>query len=564
MITAPEPKCVLLVLPPFWPPQIPPVGIVALKSHLEPLGHRVRVADANVEDRFRDIYTRYFTLIQSFVPLERQGNLYGVGTDVLKNHFMAHLNHHDPAAYRELLRIIVAQTYYTEPGPAQIEALIDLATEYFRRWDAYVLELIEQTRPQVFGVSVFSGTAPSALRAFRLAREKHPGMLQVMGGGIFADHLAADSPNLEIFLERTRDCIDKLIIGEGEILFAKLLAGELDPDQRVYDARDIDGQLLDLGQAALLDFSQIDLTHYPYSSGYTSRSCPFQCAFCSETVLWGRYRRKAPAQAAGEFQRLYQRDGTQLFSFSDSLMNPIVDQLSQELIAAPRAVYWDACLRADPEASDPDKALLWRRAGFYKAWLGLESGSQHVLDLMNKRINPRQIQAVLANLAGVGIKTATLWLIGHPGETEADFQATLDLIELCQDDIYDAEGTPFWYFPKGQSKSGHWGQGQERLLYPEWASEMLLLRTWVLEGEPNRDVTYERQNRFMAHLRRLGIPNPYNLLEMHQADQRWRRLHLNAVPALVDFDPTVYLDECRGVAALSPIAPVSEAGDFGF
>jgi radical SAM superfamily enzyme YgiQ (UPF0313 family) len=564
MAARPERKRILLVLPPFWPPQIPPVGIVALKSHLEPLGHQVQVADANVEDQFRDIYTRYFEVIKGFVSLERQGNLYGVGTDVLKNHFMAHVNQDDPAAYSELVRIILARTYYTEPGSREVEALVALAAEYFRRWDAYVLDLLEQTRPDVFGVSVFSGTAPSAIRAFRLARQHHPRMLNVMGGGIFADHLAAGSPNLEYFLERTQGVIDKLIIGEGEILFARLLAGELDPNQRVYDASDIQGELLDLSRAALLDFSEVDLTHYPYSSGYTSRSCPFQCAFCSETVLWGRYRRKPPAQAAAEFQRLHQRDGTQLFSFSDSLMNPIVDDLSREFIAAPKAVYWDACLRADKEAADPDKALLWRQGGFYKAWLGLESGSQRVLDLMNKRINPQQIQAVLANLAGVGIKTATLWLIGHPGETEADFQATLDLIELCRDDIYDAEGTPFWYFPKGQSKSGQWGQGRERLLYPEWASEMLLLRTWVLDGEPSREVTYERLNRFMAHLRHLGIPNPYNLLQMHQADERWRRLHLNAVPALVDFDPSAYLDECRGARALATIAVETEAGDFGF
>lgn len=563
-MSAAQPKRLLLVLPPFWPPQIPPVGIVSLKSHLERLGHQVRVADANVEDRFRDIYTRYFDVIRGFVPVERQGNLHGVGTDVLKNHFMAHINQSDPAAYRELVRIIVERTYYTTPGPAEITALVELAADHFRRWDAYVLDLIERTRPDVFGVSVFSGTAPSALRAFRLARAHYPAMLNLMGGGIFADHLAADSPNLATFLAATTDCIDKLVIGEGELILAKLLAGELDPDQRVYDARDIGGELLNLREAALLDFGDLDLTHYPYSSGYTSRSCPFQCAFCSETVLWGRYRRKPPAQAAAEFQSLYGRDGTQLFSFSDSLMNPIIDDLAREFIAAPRAVYWDACLRADPEAADPDKALLWRRGGFYKAWLGLESGSQRVLDLMNKRINPGQIRAVLANLAGVGIKTATLWLIGHPGETEADFQATLDLIERCRDDIYDAEGTPFWYFPRGQSKSGQWGQGGERPLYPQWADEMLMLRTWVLDGEPSREVTYERLNRFMAHLRRLGIPNPYNLLEMHQADQRWQRLHLNAVPALVDFDASVYLDECRQVRTRKAIAPEPEADGFAF
>lgn len=556
---------VLLILPPFWPPQIPPVGITSLKSYLEPRGYAVRVADANIEDAFRRVYMRYFDEIRRIVPPGKRGNLYGIGTDVIKNHFMAHLNRQDPESHFGLLKTIVAQTYYTEPDQAQMEALEAIAADFFQGFGDYVLRLLDECRPDVFGVSVFSGTAPAAIQAFRLARQHRPQMLNVMGGGIFADHLAPDSPNMAAFLAQTEAYIDKLIVGEGEILFHKLLEGELPPDKRVYDASDIDGQKLDLREAPMLDFCDLDLTHYPYSTGYVSRSCPFQCAFCSETVMWGRYRRKPIPRAVEEFQRLYQRDRTQLFSLADSLLNPVVDELAAAFLAAPHPIYWDACLRADKEAMDQERVLAWRRGGFYKAWLGLESGSQRVLDLMNKKITVPQIKEVLASLAQAGIKTATLWLIGHPGETEEDFQRTLELIAECRDDIYDAEGTPFWYFPKGQSMSGQWGQGQAKLLYPPEASETLMLQTWVLEGgTPSRAQTYERLNRFMAHLDSLGIPNPYTLMEMHRADERWRRLHLNAVPSLVEFDGSAYLDECRRLEGSQAIQDQPEEGDFAF
>jgi hypothetical protein len=558
------------MLAPFWPPQIPPVGITSLKSYLTPRGYEVRVADANIEDAFRQVYMRYFEEIRRMVPKGQQGNLYGIGTDVIKNHFMAHLNRRDQHdqedrdSHYRLLKTIIGQTYFMEPRDGDLEALEAIAADFFKTFGDYVLRLLEETRPGVFGVSVFSGNAPAAVHAFRLARQRFPKMLNVMGGGIFADHLAPDSPNMAHFLEQTQGYIDKLIVGEGEILFHKLLEGQLPPEQRVYGASDIDNQKLDLTQAPLLDFADLDLRHYPYSTGYVSRSCPFQCAFCSETVMWGRYRRKPIPQAVAEFEKLYERDGTQLFSLADSLLNPVVDELARAFLASPHAIYWDACLRADPEAMDRERTLAWRRGGFYKAWLGLESGSPRVLEMMNKKITVPQIKEVLASLAQAGIKTATLWLIGHPGETEEDFQRTLDLITECKDDIYDAEGTPFWYFPRGQSQSGQWGQGQARLLYPPEAQETLMLQTWVLEGTPTRAETYQRLNRFMAHLESLGIPNPYTLMEMHQADERWRRLHLNAVPSLVEFDGSVYLDECKRLQNVQAIVDQPEEGDFAF
>jgi radical SAM superfamily enzyme YgiQ (UPF0313 family) len=558
-------KILLMVLP-FWPPQIPPMGISCLKSFLQPRGFEVILVDMNMDNEFRGvIYNRYFDTLKKYVPADKQGNLYGIGTDVLKNHLMAYINYKDESQYLELVKILVSRTYYVELTADRVVELDGIVREYYRQLEDYTAGLLAEHQPAVLGLSVTSGTLPSSLFTFRLARERYPQMRTVMGGGVFSDHLSPGSPNFDQFLEKTRDCIDHVIIGEGELLFYRLLRGELPATQRVFTLGDIGGEVMDLSSAGIPDFSGLRIDRYPYSSGYTSRSCPYQCAFCSETVLWGRYRRKPTEKIVRDLEQLYERDGTQLFSLSDSLINPLITEMSAALARSKYALYWDACLRAGDDAGDLEKTHTWRQGGFYKAWLGIESGSQRVLDLMNKRITPDQARKTISGLAHAGIKTATLWLIGFPGESEEDFRQTLDLLEELKDDIYDAEGTPFWYFLTGQSNSGQWEGRQSHLLYPEAADEMLITRTWILSGEPSREITYRRLNRFIRHIRELGIPNPYNLKEMYEADERWKRLHKNAVPSIVEFKGTGYIDECKGLKKILPILePGEDEGDFGF
>ena len=185
--------------------------------------------------------------------------------------------------------------------------------------------------------------------------------------------------------------------------------------------------------------------------------------------------------------------------------------------------------------------------------MGLESGSPKILQLMGKRITLEQVKESVASLALAGIKTTTFWVIGHPEETEHDFQQTLDLLEELKDYIYEADCNPFYYYLSGQSNSGNWQDGyKQEPVYPDWAQDVLLSQTWRLDCLPTRQETYERVNRFIAHIRRLGIPDPYSLKDIYEADDRWAKLHKNAVPPLVELqDKTVYIDENKYVKILT-------------
>lgn len=544
---------ILLALLPYWEPQIPPLGIASLKSFLQAHGYVVKIVDANTEEKFSDIHERYFGLLERYIPESKRGNFRNVGQDVLRQHLMVRLNRQDDRLCRRLCRDIVEKIFYTTLDESSLQSLLRLLDEFYFTLEAYFIELLNEAKPDILGLSVYRGNLAPSMFALKLTRQSQPHIKTLMGGAVFAGELAWGSENLDYFLERT-PYIDKIFIGEGEILMLEYLKGELPEAQRVYTLNDIGGRTLDLtaDSVKIADFSDLDIRFYPNMAVYASRSCPFQCSFCTETVYWGQYREKPPCQVVEDMSELNHRYGSQLFLMCDSLLNPLVSRLADTLSESGLSFYWDGYLRVDSQACDRDFTFRWRRGGFYRARLGIESGSPHVLELMNKKITIEQIRQALSSLAAAGIKTTTYWVIGHPGETETDFQQTLTLIEEMRDDIYEAWGTPFNYYKTGQVDSGRWS-GQSRPLYSPEDQKMLIVQSWRLEVEPSREEAYHRMNRFVQRCRELGIPNPYSMVEFVRADERWQRLHRNAVPSLADFDPNAEcIREHKSIRKVTP------------
>jgi radical SAM superfamily enzyme YgiQ (UPF0313 family) len=558
---------ILLELLPFWTPQIPPVGISSLKSYLEAHGYEVATGDANVEESYRQMYTKYFNSLREYLSQRQRGNFYNVGHDVLQNHMMAHQNKTDETRYRELIKELVARTFYREIDDRQADRLTEAVEELYRWLEGYMIRRLEQEKPDVLGLSVYKGTLPASVYAFRLTRERYPHIKTVMGGAVFAQALGIGTTDFERFQKYTEGSIDHIIVGEGEQLFLKLLEGELPETQQVYTLQDIGNRTLELETAPVPDFNGLQLQFYPTMAAYSSRSCPFQCSFCTETVYWGKYRKKSPRRIVEELKSLNRKYGNQLYLMCDSLLNPVITGLADEFIRDEAVIYWDGYLRVDRQVTEPETVQTWRRGGYYRARLGLESGSPKVLKSMNKNIPMDQIKAAVFNLADAGIKTTTYWIIGYPGETEEDFQATLALIEEMQDDIYEADCNPFGYYQTGQVDSQKWAnEGKPVRLYTESYNDMLVLESWIIDGEPTREETYRRISRFISHCEKLGIANPYSLYDIHRADERWKKLHKNAVPSLMQFkNKDVVIDECKHQQRLTTLSnPFTGDRGFGF
>lgn len=533
---------VLLAMMPFWSPLTPPLGISVLSGYLRARGYDVRTCDFNARPELWSVQQAYFGTLKRSIPEDRHSNLNMIALEVLTNHLMAWQHKENESRYEALVKALVRESFFTEICTDTVRSLDGILSDFFVRLLDACVELFQRVRPSVFGVSCYNSSLPCSLFALRTMKQRHPEVQTLLGGGVYADLLRPTAPDFPRFLEKTEPYLDKLIVGEGEKLLHHFLRGDLDPKERVHTLDDLsslpnrDGALLDLDrEAALPDFSEFELGRYMMMTCYASRGCPFHCSFCSEVLQWKRFRTKKADLTVSEIVALRERYGGRLFMLSDSLTNPIIDDFSRKLIEDDVGIYWDGYLRADPEVCEPERVRLWRRGGFYRARLGIESGSEHVLGLMKKETTPPQIRRALSNLASTGTKTTTYWVVGHPGETDADFQETLDLIEEVGDSIYEVDFHPFTFFPQGQVRSKSWKREHDVVpLYPDEFEDMLLVQSWQLEAEPGREETFERMNRLRATCQRLGIPNPYSALEIYQADERWKALHAGAGPGALE------------------------------
>ena len=169
---------------------------------------------------------------------------------------------------------------------------------------------------------------------------------------------------------------------------------------------------------------------------------------------------------------------------------------------------------------------MWARAGLYRARLGLETASPNVLGIMDKRTTPETMHEVLRNLTRHNVRTTTYWVVGFPGETEADFQLTLDFVKEAHPFLYEVEVHPYYYYPYGQVASRLF---ETVAVYPAEVTDIVKFKTWdVANASPSRGERFDRLKRMTELTAKLKIPNIYSMAEYHEAEARWSRLSVSA------------------------------------
>ncbi len=528
-----RPMQIRLSIMPFWSPLTPPLGIACLKSYLEQYGYKVHTKDYNALSPLFDCGSRYISLMKSFTPSDKMGNIAMVGYDVLTSHLIAYNNRDNMDDYYELIRQLILNNFFYEASDAAVKSLCELVDQFYTLFAQYLMKDLEEKDFDVYGISCYSLTLGPSIFAFKLVKKYFPNIKTVMGGGIFADQFSPGSEEFKNFANKA-PYIDYFLIGEGEIIFLNLLRSNFQNIPRLI-VNDGSVEKVCLDNAPLPDFSDFDMNAYPQLVAYSSRSCPFQCAFCSETVQWGKYRHKKEEKVVSELRSLARKYGKNIIVLADSLLNPNIDLLADTLLQIPpeERFYWDTYLRVCDMTDNMDKVNKWRKAGLYRVRLGIESGSQNVLNLMDKRITVEKIKSNIRNLAAAGVKISTFWVVGFPGETDDDFKQTLELIREIKDDLYEVDPHPFYFYPRGQVDSESWEEKYGyQSIYPEKYNDILMCSYYKLNREPYREDIYKRLQLFKECCEECNIPNPYSLIDIYHADKRWKKLHPAAVPIM--------------------------------
>ena len=184
----------------------------------------------------------------------------------------------------------------------------------------------------------------------------------------------------------------------------------------------------------------------------TTRGCPYKCNWCAKPIYGNRYNSHSPAAKAEELAYLVREFGAEHVWFCDDIfgLKPgWVQSFADEVEARGLRVRFKIQSRADLLLKD-DTVLALARAGCEEVWLGAESGSQKILDAMDKGITVEQIHESRAKLREHGIRTAFFLQFGYLGETQEDIAATFEMLAVAMpDDIgvsvsYPLPGTPFF------------------------------------------------------------------------------------------------------------------------
>jgi radical SAM superfamily enzyme YgiQ (UPF0313 family) len=236
--------------------------------------------------------------------------------------------------------------------------------------------------------------------------------------------------------------------------------------------RDLD--LLSFPARDLIDLDQYR-TAWKASQGYfslnlvASRGCPYRCNWCAKPIYGDSFAVRSARSVAEEMRQLKCDLGAEHLWFADDIFGlraKWVRELAIEVERLGAAVPFKMQSRVDLMTLDTVRAL--RRAGCAEVWLGIESGSQRILDAMDKGTRVEQIAKARDNLRSEGIRACYFLQFGYQGEAWEDIQKTVNLVRNTRpDDIgvsvsYPLPGTKFFDRVQSQlSDKTNWSDSED-------------------------------------------------------------------------------------------------------
>ena len=346
-------------------------------------------------------------------------------------------------------------------------------------------ERLRQGPPSVVGFAANLMTRANVVRLARVAKES--GWTVLLGG--------PEPPNWpEQYLAAGADVV---VDGEGEETLAELLPllRAHGPDPAVLSRvnglvfRGADGALArtpprakvaDLDALPWPAREKVDVARYletwrtAHGAGslslITARGCPFRCNWCSHGVYGYSHRRRSPAAVADELAFLVETYRPEQVWYADDVFNIKASWLVEyaaELERRGLRVPFECICRADRMTEEAAAALA--RLGAYRVWIGSESGSQRILDAMERGVTVQQVKDATALLKRHGIETGMFLMWGYEGEELADIEATVALVKDALPDVffttvsYPIKGTK--YFEKVADRAvatTAWETGSDR------------------------------------------------------------------------------------------------------
>nr|WP_321465883.1 radical SAM protein [uncultured Desulfobulbus sp.] len=411
----------LLIHPPLAKAAEPPAGITALAGCLRRHGYACAQVDANLEaqlwliDRAHSPTDTWSTRAHK----NRKNNLAALrrpATYTNVDRYQRAVRDTNrvlelAAASQPELSLNLANYEDSQLDPLASAALCKAARQYqdnlfFPWFRERLAPRIEAVSPHYIGISLcYLSQALCTFSLIGFLRSHFPQIQLILGGGLITSWMSQPG-----WHNPFAHLVDHCIAGPGEVPLLQLLGHT------------------GVHEISAPDYSDLPLADYlapgtilPYSA---SRGCYWnKCTFCPEPAEQSRYRPLPPDIVVAHLHKLCRQTDATLIHLLDNAVSPA---LMEKLCDQAPGVPWYGFVRFDKQLADPEFCRRLRLSGCVLLKLGLESGSQQVLDAMYKGISLSLVERVFAALEEAGIATYVYLLFGTPTESITEARQTLD------------------------------------------------------------------------------------------------------------------------------------------
>jgi radical SAM superfamily enzyme YgiQ (UPF0313 family) len=287
---------------------------------------------------------------------------------------------------------------------------------------------LEKINPDIVGITSTTPSFPRAMEIAKTVKKLWRGTTLVIGG----THVTF------VPEDALMGGVDVVVRGEGEHAFLELLEGrELGRIKGIAymeEGRIIktpDRELIpDLDSLPFPAWQRFPLQGYGIMSMITSRGCPYSCSYCSATRFWRHHVRYRSPENVLEELKLIAEQGFKLIRFMDSTFTldkkrclRICELIKKEGLD----LKWSCETRAD--ALDDEILEAFSTSGCNLICIGVDSGSQRVLDETNRQMRVSSIKKAFEKIRKYGIATRAYVTFGFPGESEKGVMETMKLLE---------------------------------------------------------------------------------------------------------------------------------------
>jgi anaerobic magnesium-protoporphyrin IX monomethyl ester cyclase len=311
------------------------------------------------------------------------------------------------------------------------------------------------------GVTVLTGRPlRDALRLTRAVKKQFPNLPIVWGGwhpSLFGLEILQDEPAVDITVQGQgedtfRELVEHLAIGAP----ISQVQGICYRDEAGVAIKNQARALTDMNLIPAVNYDLIDAEKYFIAKKrrqfdyISSTGCRFRCTFCADPFVFNRkWTAIEPDRIGEEFAHWQRKFGFTDVNFQDETFftkRSRVVEVAEEFLRRDLRITWAGTMRADQgfRLSDEEFALV-KRSGLRRVLVGVESGSQEMMDWLKKDIKIEQVWHVAEQCKRLGIEVIFPFIVGFPDESDKSFNASLDMARKLSA-MSSGFTTPIFYF----------------------------------------------------------------------------------------------------------------------